>query len=42
MGTKSPSPAQQQQQQAAGNGTVRRKPIRGSKASQESFESGTF
>lgn len=41
MGTKSPSPAQQQQQ-AAGNGTVRRKPIRGSKASQESFESGTF
>jgi len=44
MGAKSPgpSPVQQQAATANANGTVRRKPVRGSKASQESFQSETF
>jgi hypothetical protein len=45
MGAKSPGPSptqQTQQQAAAANGTVRRKPVRGSRASQESLQSETF
>jgi len=42
MGAKSPGPSPTQQQAAAANGTVRRKPVRGSKASQESLQSETF
>lgn len=42
MGSKSPGPSPVQQQQAAANGTVRRKPVRGSKPSQESLQSDTL
>jgi hypothetical protein len=43
MGSKSPAPNPAQQQQAAAtNGTVRRKPVRGSQPSQESLQSETL